>query len=855
MSISVTGFTQSSFPSPIYALLGFRSMVYATVCFVAILVFAYFTNPSESSFRAYLAEQSFRRHLTHLDDESSDKDPDFPGAHYASRRNVTRGPNTDSARSRVHFANRASVILRTPLLAYRNLVFFTISFVVPPTESDAKSPDPDLPVSDIWFVGAFGGWWRGGPLYSWWVDAVARSRDEEGVSSGVLSVKTLDNLNEYDGVSVLPFSSFEAKKARSSPPRLRNPRSEPSVCVQRVQKALPSRSTTPPPLPATASLPLHNVQQSTKISVPQPFHPPALNSVATSSSSPPKSFDQSPVIADLLTRISSTKAGVQDLRSQIADFRAHSSQQREILTRELDAHRERKRGEELTRNELKSRTKSLEDSKRGAETAKRDAERKLKSAEARRDEVARKITHLRNEITKWRSKLGDDHELVANIRSGGSCNHGKGERTYLEEELQRRKAEITVAENVISALTVRANELEDEATDGRERLKVVLENARQASVSRHSEQDRVLNSPTDLSMSDRGDDLPWPPAQTSAINTSDQPTASRFSVSDDEISPHPSANFAPFDDLTSLVVADAEMPQSTFLIPSGLISSLPDATSDMDLSRSFKADNDPFIIKPNRPTTTLRRSSGADAHEAMNATTPRFVDDSPFEHAIGNGYSGGRIFGNFDPGFRPPLREESHLDQQRAKLRTTVPDQVSVLDPFSSVPNLVDPPRDFEVTAAPRRWFSVKEKKTLNPEAEAFNLPSTKPFFKPTVPAFFDALNPSKSGLASSMGSDGPSRSTTESVAHSTFFSKAFAPSPAERAALGAGRFHTSLEKLPSLSDVPGSLHTSPILSHTTPPIIQVPVVPGSSFTKSMSWLNSLPRRKPKFSPWDDEEH
>lgn len=39
MSISVTSLTQSTFPSPVYALLGLRSMVYATVCFVAVLVF------------------------------------------------------------------------------------------------------------------------------------------------------------------------------------------------------------------------------------------------------------------------------------------------------------------------------------------------------------------------------------------------------------------------------------------------------------------------------------------------------------------------------------------------------------------------------------------------------------------------------------------------------------------------------------------------------------------------------------------------------------------------------------------------------------------------------------------------
>lgn len=92
------------------------------------------------------------------------------------------------------------MILRTPSHVYHNLVFFTIAFVVPPAESDARLPDPSFSVSNIWFIGAFGGWWRGGPLYSWWVDAASRSKDEEGVSSGVLSVKTLDNLDEYDGM-------------------------------------------------------------------------------------------------------------------------------------------------------------------------------------------------------------------------------------------------------------------------------------------------------------------------------------------------------------------------------------------------------------------------------------------------------------------------------------------------------------------------------------------------------------------------------------------------------------------------------------------------------------------------------
>lgn len=602
----------------------------------------------------------------------------------------------------------------------------------------------------------------------------------------------------------------------------------------------------------------------------------------TSTPTLPKSFEKSPVIMDLLNQISTTRAGVQDLRSQIADFHTHSSHQRETLNRELEAQRERKRQEELTRSDLKSRTKSLEDSKRSAEGAKRDAERKLKSAETRRDEVARKITHLRNEITKSRLKLGDDREWVEHVQSGSnlSGNPGKGGRVCLEEELHKRRDEIKVVENVIAALTIRAKELEDKVTEG----KVILERVRLTKLSQGSEQDHNFIAANLLTnSSDQESNLSWPPTQsspTSSPPTSDQlpesdpgtaqdrhsspesmslsaglPT-SRLLVVDDLIHPNPPAKFAPFDDPSSHVTADGEMLQSTFLIPSGLINSLPDVTPDMGLSRSFRADTDPFIIQPNRLATAWRRSSGTDSHEIPNNTIPKFADDSPFEPAVGSAYRNGRLVGHFDHNLHLQPREESSLDQQRATLRTNTPHEQSALDPFSSTPNLVNPSRDLEVASAPRRWFSVKEKRRLNPEAEAFNLPSTEPF-KPTVPTFFDALNPSKSGLASPTEPDSSSRRLIESVAHSSFFSKAFAPSPAERAALGAGKFRASLEKLPSLSDVPGSLRTSPVLSHATPSANHHPatVVPGSSFARSMAWLNALPRRKPKFSPWDDEEH
>jgi hypothetical protein len=54
-------------------------------------------------------------------------------------------------------------------------------------------------ITDSWFIGAFGKWWRGGMIEAWYQDIVARSKDEESWTSGILTVKALDKYNEYNG--------------------------------------------------------------------------------------------------------------------------------------------------------------------------------------------------------------------------------------------------------------------------------------------------------------------------------------------------------------------------------------------------------------------------------------------------------------------------------------------------------------------------------------------------------------------------------------------------------------------------------------------------------------------------------
>lgn len=55
-------------------------------------------------------------------------------------------------------------------------------------------------VSESWFIGAFGKWWRGGPIQSWWIDTMANAKDAERCNSGVLDMKALDNLECYEGM-------------------------------------------------------------------------------------------------------------------------------------------------------------------------------------------------------------------------------------------------------------------------------------------------------------------------------------------------------------------------------------------------------------------------------------------------------------------------------------------------------------------------------------------------------------------------------------------------------------------------------------------------------------------------------
>ncbi|KAL1942124.1 hypothetical protein VTO73DRAFT_6654 [Trametes versicolor] len=980
-----------------------RSVFFAVVFVIIVLVLAYLTNPSENSFRNYLTEQSFKQHISRLDEGGQEDGiaSDDSGVHFTLSRRTppsTRksGSNFDPT-SPFHFVSRASVSLRTPKHVFYSFGILTVAALYPTGRPQDRAHGHAIysgnlvsSVSDAWFVGLFGRWWRGGIIQSWWYDMLAATEeDDEDGPPGILNVKALDLLEGCDG---LPFPT-PSRLPSDATAKLRG--TERSTA--RSHNAAP-RSNTPPPLPKSASLPLHapritistppkgssthlqrlasSPAQSSAPSTPDTTRPPAPRMLAYSPSST-SLFDSSPVIAEVLRQISQSQAAVKELSTQLSDVRSSASESHTSIQKELEEQRQRKRDEDTARAELKTRTKTLEDSKRNAETSKRDAEKRLRAAESARDSAVVRIEKLGAEIGALRTRMWEDEEEIVR-----SKEEGDAQEEETQAELERKRKEIRVAEEVVAALNSRAKELEERIAQEEERL---LKAKEQAEIKK---QDRSFYPLTvvptvneeDLSIpswssatypephqaetltqelldhhtfdyAESQVDFPMPiqPPRSKGSSSSGSansdnrepsvsPRPARLSLTGisnlrepiQRVLPEPDPNgqvlvrphafplfngdlpstlstrststrFSPFsdtEDASELTVpphvepntASSISSMSTSLISTGLISLL-DSTGSLDglgLPRSFQSEDDAVLARDWRKTARFpppppvespnAGRTGAYTTSPLSLTCPSFdgVDkDDPFE-------------------VRPPPPRR-RLTSDLADQRASFPPTRTISDPPLPPPGIAAAPQQQEhegpdkTGSAHRRWFSqqdaaaAKERRGLNPEAKAFSLT------KKSFPSLFSAPQPqpsahalaaspydsasyaSSTSLASSLASHPSSSLSTASTlslppslagaadADTVFASvsmRAFAPSPAEREALQrafGGSANTSLERLPTLSEV-ASIPPSPPHPHVHAKdgalgMGRTLLPPG------LAWLHSLgPLRKPKFSPWEDEE-
>jgi len=606
-------------------------------------------------------------------------------------------------------------------------------------------------------------------------------------------------------------------------------------------------------------------------------------------------FDQSPHVAEVLRQISHSKTAVLDLRTQLNDCQACTSQSHAQLQSELDSLRERKRQEDASKLDMKSRTKTLDDSKRHTEAMKKDAEKRLKSAKSVRDSATQRMEHLDKEIAKLQECLSEDEMLLRQSKKTVS----QAEQD-ISDALDRKKHEVKVAEDIVSALNQRARELEENVTEAKEklaRLKERHETQRQDQASRAASQ-TPWDSVNALSVSEGGDrrrsltgfdaisglgrrpsvsrdSQTFSKADALALSTNIAYKASNathaalrangYSVFDDSIltaqqhtshqSRHLSTNFSPFGDSdVSRSIAAVISPTSQSLIPSALASSL---DSPDRVSRSFQSESDVYMDKEWRgrtmssyaPHNLVLPSDHQSSGFASQTTSPVSL------HASGHEYDNDPFEIRFMQTGREFGRRNGPQDTALDNLRTVWVHHTNS-DP-NSKPEEGDTSNPVVMDKlSPRRWFSTtskdKAKKGLNPDAKVFTLarkspPRTSALTFGDAPSgnsttTYDALNPN--GLGSQ------AVSTTTSANSSLL--RAFAPSPAEREVLQralGGSTNTSFERLPSLSDV-GSIPSSPSHVHALPAVI-----PQQMGKVLPSWLQSLPRfRKANFSPWEDEE-
>ncbi|KAE9386174.1 hypothetical protein BT96DRAFT_981826 [Gymnopus androsaceus JB14] len=432
-------------------------MLCLVVFCIVFFVLAYLTNPSENSFRAYFTEHPFHQHPSRINDDSIDDDAAV--SKKSSAKNLSFRTGSAGAhhtlpldnRSPFHFANRVSVSLRTPKHVFHSFGIFTIAGIIPSAKTDALQDQPDAStISGSWFIGAFGKWWRGGVLEAWHQDIIVRSGDEESWNSGILGMKTSNRLNELNDLPGLPHGL--SRRSPDSPPRIR---SHKKSSQQTQQSKFASR------------LFLHASQSPPERTSPQHSHssPVLVEQLTKPAPTKPTSFEQSPQVVELLNQISQSKSTVLDLRAQLNESQSAASQSHAALQTELESFRERKRQEDAAKNEVKSRTKTWEDSKRVAECTKHDAEKRLRASESARDDAAQRIEHLDQEIVRLQNHLANDNAFLAYCRVSKS-----DAEQALVAELEHKKREIKVVEDVVAALGLRARELEEKLAEKRERV-------------------------------------------------------------------------------------------------------------------------------------------------------------------------------------------------------------------------------------------------------------------------------------------------------------------------------------------------------------------------------------------------
>lgn len=575
-------------------------------------------------------------------------------------------------------------------------------------------------------------------------------------------------------------------------------------------------------------------QQAKQVAFPNPLQPEPTQEMTSRTLTVPtrqltSTLDQNPLIAEILRQITVSKTSVHELRAQLVECQHAALQSRDSLQSELEVYRDRKRQEDITKADTKTRLKALSDVRRNVASAQREVDKRLKASESAQHFHQQRLDQLDNEIAEYHDRLQADKSVVQQNKQ----HFGVLERK-VGENIENTRRDIKMTEDVLAALGTRARELEERLSTERQRLQSVRQ---ELEAQRLNRQPEARETETISCVITTESELRIPPIPRS-IDTqffgSGKTHHELQGVS-------PGVPYPGFQDRKATPPSDTKLQHGLYSV----LESYP-AVNSLALSESLY---EPPVNVHGRLDHLQNGKSSQEWQDATSRHPQTLTEESPplfsfttspvpANHPGVDYYQDLSEFGAFSHVESDPLpwRQRSALEHNGLLAGDAslllLSDQADTRNWTASGPH----PEPRTVSGNPIRG--------LNPDAKAFN------FRKKHSPCLIHPL-PFDISQANGLGSQSLVASTASSLL------RAFAPSPAEREALQralGGSANASLERLPSLSDV-GNIPTP---SANLPAKLLVRSLnPGRREKRLTSWFQSLSnplQRKSTFCPWDDED-
>lgn len=446
-----------------------QTMVWLASMLSLLVLLAFATNPSETSFRSYLTDLALHQHLHHFRQDAIDaSDRRLSSMSSDELQGLTRREADRPSTQGHSFATRISVSLRTP--AYSRNDYGLITTVV------VSEQRHDGSLQSRRYVGAFGKWWTGGVV----CERRHGMADSQKTSSSnfVQNPWGVSEMQAMDPASLREEQTVSTARQKSTDDTL--------VSVSQTEKTTIGRRKKHGNKARHTHSPLLSMSKDASTSYDSKGGEDSFTGERTSPNSPILNSDASLTVPAERAQYSAPHMpqntesahfeGVLEAQSQLNQVRMASEAARKNLQTQLDELRARKKDEDAARLDLKVRMKTLDEHKRQAEGMKREAEKRLKAANGLKELLENRTAAKAQEIDDLRKK-----EAVTQEKAEASVSSKAKRLAELWQKIGEQKEEEASVERDIAALEEKIEAMQDRLLEEQGNLQA----AREMAAERH----------------------------------------------------------------------------------------------------------------------------------------------------------------------------------------------------------------------------------------------------------------------------------------------------------------------------------------------------------------------------------